>query len=110
MTIPRPRAGLALFAFYLGGAVLTWGASSHKVTLPADLLVSGVKLKSGEYNVSVEGKNAVFTRDKKSISIPVDVEKNSDKFSRTTLEIIGTTLHVINLGGTDTMLVFEPPH
>ncbi len=110
MSIPRFRAALLLLASGLAGAVLSFAASSHNVTLLSDLLVGGTRLKSGEYSVSVEGKNAIFKKGKEVITIPVDVEKNSEKFPRTTLEISGTTLRVINLGGTDTMLVFRPPH
>jgi hypothetical protein len=109
MTMPRLRAGFLILVLGLAGAALSFAASSYKVTLPSDLMVGGTKLKSGEYSISIEGRNAVFKRDKQSIPIPVDVEKNSEKFSRTTLEVSGTTLRIINLGGTDTMLVFPPP-
>jgi hypothetical protein len=94
----------------LAGARLSLAAPGYKVTLLSDLSVGGTMLKSGDYSVSVEGRKAVFKKGKESISIPVDVEKNSMKFPRTTLEVSGTTLRVINLGGTDTMLVFRPPH
>lgn len=110
MTIQRLQSGLATLVLIIAGAIPAFAASSYKVTLPSDLSVGGTKLKSGEYLVSIEGKQAVFKRGKDSIQILVDVEKGDKKFSQTTLEISGDTVRMINLGGTDTILVFEPPH
>lgn len=89
-------------------AVAALAASVYRVTLPMDLSVGGTNLKSGEYSVSVENNQAVFKRGKQTFQVPVDVEKADHKFSQTTLEMDGMTLRVINLGGTNSVLVF--PH
>ncbi len=87
-----------------------YAASSYKVTLLNDLTVGEAKLKAGDYTVSVEGKEAVLTRGKQIVKVQVDVEKNDKKFSRTSLEMDGTALRAIHLGGTSTTLVFPPTH
>jgi hypothetical protein len=110
MTLQRLCRGLAALALVLAGALLSAAASSYKVTLPSDLSIGDAKLKSGEYTVSLQGKEAVFKMGKLSISVPVDIEKGAKKFSETTLEMSGGNLRVINLGGTDTILVFQAPH
>jgi hypothetical protein len=85
-------------------------ASSYKVTLPSDLFAGDTQLKKGEYTMTLEGKQAVFKRGKESIQIPVFVEKNDKKFGDTTLEISGTKIQSIDLGGTDMKIMFRPSH
>jgi hypothetical protein len=110
MTIQRLRFALAILVLSVAGAVLSFAASSYKVSLPSDVSIGDTKLKSGEYIVSLSGKQAVFKKGNLSVSVPVDVEKSPKKFSETTLEMSGTDLRVINLGGTDSMLVFQTAH
>jgi hypothetical protein len=110
MTIRSLRFGLAALVLCIAGAVLSFAASSYKVMLPSDVSIGDTKLKSGEYTVTLQGKQAVFKNGKVSISVPVDVEKSPRKFSETTLEMTGGSLRVINLGGTDSILVFQPSH
>jgi hypothetical protein len=97
--------GLALLAASVAGA-----ASSYKFTLPSDLFAGDIQLKAGDYTVTLEGKLAVFKRGKESIQIPAFVEKNDKKFSDTTLEISGSRIHGIDLGGTDIKLMFRSSH
>jgi hypothetical protein len=110
MRIPQPRSGFQILILSFAGAICSFAASTYQVTLPSDVLIAETKVKSGDYTVVVDGKTAVFKKGKVSISIPVDIEKGPEKFSRTTLETDGMTLRVINLGGTNTMLVFRSPH
>jgi hypothetical protein len=110
MTIQRLRLGLAALVLCIAGAVLSFAASSYKVLLPSDLSIGDTKLKSGEYTVSLQGKQAVFKMGKVSISVPVNIEKSPKKFSETTLEMTGGNLRVINLGGTGDILVFQASH
>ena len=110
MTIQSLRFALATLVLGIAGAVLAFAASSYKVILPSDISIGDTKLKSGEYTVSITGKQAVFKMGKVSVSVPVDVEKSPKKFSETTLEMSGGDLRVIDLGGTDSMLVFQAAH
>lgn len=106
MTIPHFRrvVALAIVALLPGIAI---AASSYKVSLPSDLLFGGITLKAGNYNVSLEGKNAVFKKGKDSIPIRVNIEKNATKFSDTKLEISASTINAIDLGGTDMIITFR---
>jgi hypothetical protein len=93
------------FAIFV--ASLASGASSYKVDVPSNLSAGDVQLKAGEYTITLEGKQAIFKRGKESIQIPVYVEKNDSKFPHTMLEIDGMTIHAIDLGGTDTRILFR---
>jgi hypothetical protein len=109
MPIQRLPLGLAALVLCIF-AIPALAAPIYKFTLPSDVSIGNTKLKSGEYTVSIEGKQAVFKRGGKQVAqIPVDVEKSDHKFSDTTFEMTKDSLRVINLRGTDTMLVFEPP-
>jgi hypothetical protein len=110
MTIQRLRLALATLVLGIAGAVLSFAASSYNVSLPSDVSIGETKLKSGQYAVSLQGKQAVFKMGKLTISVPVAIEKSPKKFSETTLEMSGSDLRVINLGGTDTILVFQTSH
>ena len=105
----RTRFRLAILVLSLAG-VPGFAASNYKVTLPNDVSIAGTKMKSGEYGISIQGKEAIFKKGKQTTSIPVDVEKSPTKFSDTSIEMSGTLLHQINLGGTDTILVFQISH
>ena len=110
MTIQPFRLALATLVLCVTGAVLSFAASSYKVSLPSDVSIGDTKLKSGAYTVSLEGKLAVFKMGKLAISVPVTIEKSPKKFSETTLEMSGGELRMIDLGGTDTILVFQTSH
>ena len=103
---------MKLTRFFLGLAVLMAGmaaaASSYKVTLPSDLSAGDVQLKAGEYTLTLEGKLAVFKRGKESIQIPAFVEKNDQKYEDTSLELVGSQMKAIDLGGTDMRITFRP--
>ena len=99
--------------FSLGFAILmsvASAASSYKVTLPSDLTAGDTQLKAGEYTVTLAGKQAVFKKGKESIQVPAVVEKNDKKFPDTLLEISGTKIESIDIGGTDLKIMFRSPH
>jgi hypothetical protein len=79
---------------------------SYTISVPATLQVGDAHLKPGTYKVSVEGNQAMFRQGKSSISVPVNVEKNRNTAQDTAMETAGSSLHAINLGGTNVKLVF----
>jgi hypothetical protein len=85
-------------------------ASSYKVTLLSDLFAGDIQLKAGEYTVTLEGKQAVFKKGKESIQIPAIVEKSEKKFIDTMVELEGSKIHAIDIGGTDIQIMFRSPH
>ena len=97
--------GLALFVGSLASA-----ASSYKITLPSDLFAGDVQLKAGDYIVTLEGKEAVFTKGKTVIRVPAIVDKNEKKFPETGLELSGSKIQSIDLGGTNIMIKFRATH
>jgi|ERR1700683_3911699 hypothetical protein len=104
---------MKLTQLFLSLALLTSvasAASSYKVTLPSDLFAGDTQLKAGDYTVSLEAKQVVFKRGKELIQIPAFVEKNEKKFEATTLEISGTKIQAIDLGGTDMKIMFRSSH
>jgi hypothetical protein len=105
---------MKLIQLILGLALLTASvasaASSYKVTLPSDLFAGETQLKAGEYTMTLEGKLAVFKKGKESIQIPAIVEKNDKKYADTTLEISGTKIQSIDIGGTDMKIMFRASH
>jgi hypothetical protein len=105
MKLTRLSLGFAMLAASVASA-----ASSYKVTLPSDLFAGDVQLKSGEYTMTFEGKQAVFKRGKESIQIPAIVEKNDKKFQNTTLELTGSKIQSIDIGGTDMKIMFRSSH
>lgn len=102
---------MKLFKLSLGVATLALGvasaASSYKVTIPADTWAGDTQIKAGNYKVTVEGNQAVFTMGKQTVQVAASVEKSASKFSDTMLESSGTKLSAIDVGGTDTKIVFK---
>jgi hypothetical protein len=105
---------MKLNQLFLGLAMLlttvAFAASSYKVTLPSDLFAGDVQLKAGDYTLSLEGKEAVFTKGKTVIRVPAIVDKNEKKFPETGLEISGSKIQSIDLGGTNIMIKFRATH
>ena len=85
-------------------------ASSYKVTLPSDLFAGEVQLKAGEYILTLEGKQVVLKKGKDSFQIPAIVEKNDKKFPETTLELTGSKIQAIDVGGTDMKIILKTSH
>jgi hypothetical protein len=87
------------------------GQKSYEVIFSAPAKVGGVQLKAGEYKVTVDGANAVFTDSKaKSVTAPVKVENATKKFQHTAVDASreGTidTVNSIEFGGSTTKLEF----
>jgi hypothetical protein len=87
-------------------------AKSYDVTLTGPTMAGSTELKAGEYKVTFEGSQAVFTDVARSRSwtAPVKVETGDKKFSETTVEstLRGDMAHInaIDLGGSKTKLEF----
>jgi hypothetical protein len=99
---------------FLGPLVLlasfAYAASSYMVTLPSDLLAGDVPLKAGTYVLTLEGRDAVFTKGKLVVRVPYIVDKNDKKFPETGIEVSGAKIASIDLGGTNMMVKFRPSH
>lgn len=102
---------MKLFKLTLGVATLALGvasaASAYKVTIPSDIWAGDTQIKAGSYKVTVEGNQATFTMGKQTVQVAASVEKNASKYSDTMLESTGTKLSAIDVGGTDTKIVFK---
>ena len=99
-------------------------AKSYDVSFDKTTKVGATDLKPGTYSVKLVNGQAVFTREAKGsevypmdgetygkpITVPVTVQHAGKKFSETAVESANTgdsaNLHEIDLGGTDTKLVF----
>lgn len=102
---------MKLFKLSLSLATLALGvasaASTYKVTIPSDTWAGDTQIKAGSYKVTVAGNQAVFTMGKQTVQVAASVEKNTSKFPDTMLESSGTKLNAIDVGGTDTKIVFK---
>ena len=82
-------------------------ASTYKVTIPSDTWAGDTQLKAGNYKVTVEGNQAVFTAGKQSVKVAASMETSTAKYSDTMLESTNNKLSAIDLGGTNTKIVFN---
>jgi hypothetical protein len=103
---------MKLFKLSLGLATLALGIasaaspSSYKVSIPADTWAGDTQIKAGSYKVTVTGNQAVFTMGKQSVQVAASIENGKSKFSDTMLEASGNKLQAIDVGGTNTKIVF----
>jgi len=82
-------------------------AKSYSFTLSAPVKAGSTLLKAGEYEVSVKGNQAVFTKDSgKAVSVPVKVEQSDKKFDATSVDTSNDTIREIDLQGSNTKLTF----
>jgi hypothetical protein len=83
---------LLMVALLVALTVVFASAKTYQITLPEQSVASGIKLKAGEYNVSVDGPAAVFTNvdTSRRITVPVKIEKAQAKHSETS---VTTTAH-----------------
>jgi hypothetical protein len=94
---------LASFAFA--------GGKTYNVTLSKPAKVGSLQLLAGNYELKVDGANAVFTDSKRhSFSTAVKVENGAKKFEYTSVDSTesGATelVHSITLGGSATKIEF----
>jgi len=85
-------------------------AKSYAFTLGTPATAGATELKAGDYNVSVNGTQAVIKGENgKSVTVNVSIEHAAKKFEDTTVES-GTkdgkaVIQAIDLGGSDMRLV-----
>jgi len=95
----------------IGFATLALGvasaATSYNVTFFEPVVVNGTTLKAGEYKVEINDNKATIKKGKAMAESPVKVETSEDKYSRTSVRLVGTQVEEIRVGGTRTKLVFE---
>src|SRR5689334_8455503 len=82
-------------------------ATTYTIDLTSDASVGAKRLKAGKYKLQIEGNQATFTQGKETIAIPATVEKSASKFAYTTVDTVGSTLREIDLGRTNTKIVFK---
>ena len=98
------KLSLSLVTLALGVAS---AASTYRVNIPADTWAGDTQLKAGHYKVTVEGNQATFTMGKQTVQVAASMETSGGKFPDTALEITGTKLSAIDLGGTNSKIVFK---
>jgi hypothetical protein len=93
-------------------AVALAGPKTYDLTLSAPMKAGSVQLAPGEYKLTVEGSNAIFTgaQTRQSVTVPVKIENSDTKYRATELDsaMQGGTAQItsIQLGGSKTKLEF----
>jgi len=87
------------------------GGKTYNVTLSKAAKVGSLQLVAGNYELKVDGSNAVFTDAKRhTFSTAVKVENGSKKFAFTAVDSTETgnveQVHSITLGGSATKIEF----
>jgi len=103
MKFIKLTCGLATLALGIAGA-----ASSYSVKLSDSVSVGGTQLKAGEYKVEMQGDKAVFKIGKSVIEVPATVGKGDQKYAYTALVTQNSKVVEIDLGGTNTKILFSP--
>jgi hypothetical protein len=101
---------------WIGAAALSTIAyaapKTYSVVVSAPMKAGSAQLSPGEYKVKVEGTNAIFTdqHTRASVTVPVKVENEPEKFSSTALDTTkqggATQITSIELGGSNMKLEF----
>jgi hypothetical protein len=87
-------------------------AKSYTITFHSPTMAGSVQLPAGDYKLTVEGSNAIFTNvnSNKSVTAPVKIENVDKKYDATSIKITqeGDAKHIdnIELGGSTTKLGF----
>jgi hypothetical protein len=92
---------LATFALAVASA-----ASHYNLTLDSAQWAGDKQLKAGDYKVEVVGDKAVFTSGKTVVEVPATVQKSDRKYSLTSYQASDSKIQEIDLGGTNTKIVF----
>ena len=93
-------------------AVAMAGSKTYDLVFSAPIKAGSVQLAPGEYKLTVEGSNAIFTgaHTRQSVTVPVKVENGDTKYGATALDstMQGSTAQItsIQLGGSKTKLEF----
>jgi hypothetical protein len=89
------------------------GAKTHEITISEPAMAGTVQIPAGQYDLKVEGENAIFKNldNNKTFTVPVKEETSSQKFDETevmTHTEAGTArIFEIDLGGSHTRLEFK---
>ncbi len=89
------------------------GTRSYEFSLTSPTTVGSEVLKPGDYKVKVDGTQATFRAEQtgKTVTVPVKVEHNSQKYDQTTVQSNNRDgkdrIFEIHLGGSDTKLELE---
>ncbi|MDQ6705512.1 MAG: hypothetical protein M3Z85_06060 [Acidobacteriota bacterium] len=93
-------------------ALAMGSAASYNLTLYQPITVDGKLLKEGECKLEVKDHTAILRQGKTSIEANVKPETADKKFASTSVKYVVSdgknNIQEIRLGGTKTMLVFEP--
>jgi Ca-activated chloride channel homolog len=87
--------------------VVSAASSTFNIAISSDTWAGDTQINAGNYKVTVEGNQAVFTLGKQSVQVAASMEKSTITFPSTMLEVSGNKLQAIDLGGTDTKIVFN---
>jgi hypothetical protein len=88
-------------------------AKSWDITLNETTTVGTNQLKAGDYEVKLDGNQAIVTDEAhgKAVKVAVTVEHNAKKFADTEVETVNKDgkdmVHSISLGGSNTKLVLN---
>ena len=88
-------------------------AKSWDITLNQTTTVGANQLKAGDYEVKLDGTQAILTDEAhgKAVKVSVTVEHNDKKFDNTEVETVNKdgkdAIHSISLGGSNTKLVLN---
>jgi len=85
-------------------------AKSYTMNLFEPALAGSTELKAGEYQVSVDGQNAVIRSGKTTSQVPAKIEAADTKYDNTSVKYVVSggkkQIQEIHLGGTKTKIVF----
>jgi hypothetical protein len=96
---------LVLSIFSVG--LLFGQAEAHfKFTVTSPVTLAGTKLKPGEYKVDVEGSEATFKMDGKTVKVPATIQAETRAYKDTTIEASDSNIRAIHIGGTVISVVF----
>ena len=93
-------------------AICFAGTKSYDVVLSAPAHVGSLALAAGQYKLTVQGTNAVFTdtKTRKSFTAPIKVETSAKKYQYTAIDTApeagSEKITSIELGGSTTQLAF----
>jgi Ca-activated chloride channel homolog len=82
--------------------------ASYDVVVSSNSSAGETAIAAGAYKVTMEGDHAIFTTGKQAVPVAARLERSPSKFQGTTVESSGNKIQAIDLGGSDTRIVFTP--
>lgn len=99
---------ITLLTFAVFAATALAATHGHTVTFYQDSMIEGKTLKAGEYKISVMNGNAILSQGKETFEVPAHEVAAVSKISSTELTYKDKTdLEAIQIGGSQTKIVFE---